>query len=156
MLMLEYKGSNVFPVIFVKLKTYNQTNQKKTETSNEVDGNPSKSEQTIFRVRKRAILIGFSFSSDRFGGGREIKILRPITQARSITKKGVETSIRLPTFGKCTRWTSVYPLPPSPRHSTTQFPWYLARTHLPTYIGGERRWTNPVPRSYRVAVTETA
>ena len=80
--MLEYKGSNVFPVIFVKLKTYNQTNQKKTETSNEVDGNPSKSEQTIFRVRKRAILIGFSFSSDRFGGGREIKILRPITQVQ--------------------------------------------------------------------------
>ena len=67
--MLEYKGSNVFPVIFVKVKTYNQ---KKTETSNEVDGNPSKSEQTIFRVRKRAILIGFSFSSDRFGGGRGI------------------------------------------------------------------------------------
>ena len=70
--MLEYKGSNVFPVIFVKLKTYNQTNQKKTETSNEVDGNPSKSEKTIFCVRKRAIFIGFSFSSDRFGGGRGI------------------------------------------------------------------------------------
>ena len=83
-------------------------------------------------------------------------ILRPITQARCIAKKGVETSIRLPTFGKCTRWTSVYPLPPPPRHSTAQFPWYLASTHLPTYIGGERRWTNPVPRSYRVAVTETA
>ena len=41
-------------------------------------------------------------------------ILRPITQARCIAKKGVETSIRLPTFGKCTRWTSVYPLPPPP------------------------------------------
>ena len=118
--MLGYKGSNAFPVIFVKLKTYNQTNQKKTETLNGVDGNPSKSEQTIFRVRKRAIFIGFSFSSDRFRGGREIKILRPITQARSITKKGVETSIRLSTFGKCTRWRSVYflpsPLLPPPPH----------------------------------------
>ena len=48
------------------------------------------------------------------------------------------------------------PLLPPPRHPTAQFPWYLASTHLPTYIGGERRWTNPVPRSYRVAVTETA
>ena len=118
--MLGCKGSNAFPVIFVKLKTYNQTNQKKTETSNEVDGNPSKSEQTIFRVRKRAIFIGFSFSSDRFRGGREIKILRPITQAHSITKKDVKTSIRLSTFGKCTRWRSVYflpsPLLPPPLH----------------------------------------
>ena len=70
--MLGYKGSNAFPVIFVKLKTYNQTNQKKTEASNGADGNPSKSEQTIFHEKKRAILIGFSFSSDRFGGGRGI------------------------------------------------------------------------------------
>ena len=46
--MLGYKGSNAFPVIFVKLKTYNQTNQKKTETLNGADGNPSKNEQTIF------------------------------------------------------------------------------------------------------------
>lgn len=83
-------------------------------------------------------------------------ILRPITQVQHNREgRGNEYKItyfwEMHALDKC-----VSPPPFPPRHSTAQFPWYLASTHLPTYIGGERRWTNPVPRSYRVAVTETA